>query len=67
MTLWVDAVVTVTVVGDSDSVLKVLPTVLPAIVDELSLCVDDGSEKVSVGLLVLVLVDAAVVEDWFGI
>lgn len=67
MTLWVDAVVTVTVVDDSDSVLKVLPTVLPAIVDELSLCVDDGSEKVSVGLLVLVLVDAAVVEDWFGI
>lgn len=67
MTLWVDAVVTVTVVGDSDSVLKVLPTVLPAIVDELSLCVDDGSEKVSVGLLVLVIVDAAVVEDWFGI
>ena len=67
MTLWVDAVVTVTVVGDSDSVLKVLPTVSPAIVDELSLCVDDGSEKVSVGLLVLVIVDAAVVEDWFGI
>lgn len=67
MTLWVDAVVTVTVVGDSDSVLKVLPTVLPAIVDELSLCVYDGSEKVSVGLLVLVIVDAAVVEDWFGI
>lgn len=67
MTLWVDAVVTVTVVGDSDSVLKVLPTVLPAIVDELSLCVDDGSEKVSVGLLVLVIVDAAAVEDWFGI
>ena len=69
VTLWADVKITVTVEGDSDSVVKVSPVVVPVVVDKLSLCVDDNCKVVTIGLLVLLTVDVVVVvvKDWFGV
>lgn len=62
-----EVAVTVTVVGDTDPVVEISLLLVPVVIDKLLLCVVVGCEVVTVGSLVLVTVDAVVVEDCFGV
>ena len=62
----VEVLFTVTVVGDTDPAVVISPVLVPVVVDKLLLCVVVGCEVITVGSLVLVIVDPVVVEDCFG-